>query len=166
MTETIGSQVRNIDGTLSQTFSITLRSQDDILKSIYIGKLPDPAKPTAFNLTDVIGYDLSLQTKPRITPIGRHAGYYQPTALDIIFFRDPLDKHPHDVDIAMLMRLCDVHQIPLATNYKSGHILVKYFKNKSFVDSNEKAMMHSKYFSPNSETVTKKTQLYYSFKKN
>lgn len=48
----------------------------------------------------------------------------------VIFFRDPLDKHPHDVDISMLMRLCDVHQIPLATNYKSGHIIIKYFKKK------------------------------------
>ena len=46
------------------------------------------------------------------------------------FFRDPLDKHPHDVDISMLMRLCDVHDVPLATNYKSGHILIKYFVNK------------------------------------
>ena len=48
----------------------------------------------------------------------------------VIFFRDPLDKHPHDVDISMLMRLCDVHDVPLATNYKSGHIMVKYFKSK------------------------------------
>lgn len=48
----------------------------------------------------------------------------------VIFFRDPLDKHPHDVDIAMLMRLCDVHRIPLATNYKSAHIIIKYFKSK------------------------------------
>ena len=48
----------------------------------------------------------------------------------VVFFRDPLDKHPHDVDISMLMRLCDVHEIPLATNYKSAHILIKYFKNK------------------------------------
>jgi methylglyoxal synthase len=48
----------------------------------------------------------------------------------VIFFRDPLDKHPHDVDISMLMRLCDVHNVPLATNYKSGHILVKYFQNE------------------------------------
>jgi len=49
----------------------------------------------------------------------------------VIFFRDPLDKHPHDVDISMLMRLCDVHDVPLATNYRSAHIMVKYFKNKS-----------------------------------
>ena len=48
----------------------------------------------------------------------------------VVFFRDPLDKHPHDVDISMLMRLCDVHEIPLATNYKSAHIMIKYFKNK------------------------------------
>ena len=48
----------------------------------------------------------------------------------VIFFRDPLDKHPHDVDISMLMRLCDVHEVPLATNYKSAHIMIKYFKNK------------------------------------
>ena len=48
----------------------------------------------------------------------------------VIFFRDPLDKHPHDVDISMLMRLCDVHDVPLATNYKSAHIMVKYFENK------------------------------------
>ena len=49
----------------------------------------------------------------------------------VIFMRDPLDKHPHDVDISMLMRLCDVHDIPLATNYKTASILIKWFK-KSF----------------------------------
>ena len=48
----------------------------------------------------------------------------------VIFFRDPLDKHPHEVDVSMLMRLCDVHEVPLATNYKSANIFIKYFKNK------------------------------------
>ena len=84
-----GTQVKNPDGTLAQTFSIELRAQADILKSIYVGILPDPAKPTAFNLADVIGYDLSLQKTPRITPIARHAGYYEPYALPLISFRDP-----------------------------------------------------------------------------
>lgn len=46
----------------------------------------------------------------------------------VIFFRDPLDKHPHDVDISMLMRLCDVHDVPLATNYRTASILIKWFK--------------------------------------
>jgi len=49
----------------------------------------------------------------------------------VVFFRDPLDKHPHDVDISMLMRLCDVHQVPLATNYKSAHILIKHFSSSN-----------------------------------
>jgi len=43
-----------------------------------------------------------------------------------IFFRDPLDKHPQDLDISMLMRLCDVHNIPLATNQKTAKIVVSY----------------------------------------
>jgi methylglyoxal synthase len=38
----------------------------------------------------------------------------------IIFFRDPLGKHPHEVDVNMLMRLCDVHNIPLATNHAAA----------------------------------------------
>ena len=46
----------------------------------------------------------------------------------VIFMRDPLDKHPHDVDISMLMRLCDVHDIPLATNYRTASILIKWFR--------------------------------------
>jgi methylglyoxal synthase len=49
----------------------------------------------------------------------------------VIFFRDPLDKHPHEPDIQMLMRVCDVHDIPLATNYKSAHIMIKYFSKKT-----------------------------------
>ena len=84
-----GLQVKNTDGTLAQTFAIELRAQADILKSVYIGILPDPVKPTAFNLTDVVGYDLSLQKNPNITPIARHAGYYAPYALPLLFFRDP-----------------------------------------------------------------------------
>ncbi len=48
----------------------------------------------------------------------------------IIFFRDPLDKHPHDVDISMLMRLCDVHNIPLATNQKTAKILISYYDSQ------------------------------------
>ena len=43
----------------------------------------------------------------------------------IIFFRDPLDKHPHEPDVQMLMRLCDVHNVPLATNPKAAKYLLK-----------------------------------------
>lgn len=43
----------------------------------------------------------------------------------VFFFRDPLDKHPHEPDINMLMRLCDVHNVPLATNPATAEILLK-----------------------------------------
>ena len=41
----------------------------------------------------------------------------------VFFFRDPLGKHPHEPDVQMLMRLCDVHNIPLATNPASAEFL-------------------------------------------
>lgn len=43
----------------------------------------------------------------------------------VIFFRDPLGKHPHEVDVSMLMRLCDVHNIPLATNEATATCLLR-----------------------------------------
>lgn len=43
----------------------------------------------------------------------------------VFFFRDPLDKHPHEPDILMLMRLCDVHNVPLATNPATARLIFK-----------------------------------------
>lgn len=43
----------------------------------------------------------------------------------VFFFRDPLGKHPHEPDVQMLMRMCDVHNIPLATNPASAEFLLK-----------------------------------------
>ena len=43
----------------------------------------------------------------------------------VIFLRDPLAKQPHDPDIAALMKVCDVHDIPLATNLSSAEILLR-----------------------------------------
>lgn len=43
----------------------------------------------------------------------------------VLFFRDPLEKHPHEPDISMLMRLCDVHNVPLATNPATAELLIK-----------------------------------------
>ncbi|MFZ1703346.1 MAG: methylglyoxal synthase [Saprospiraceae bacterium] len=71
------------------------------------------------------GYDVQLLLSgPRggDAQIAAMAGMGQ---LDvIIFFRDPLDKHPHEPDVQMLMRICDVHNIPLATNPKSASLII------------------------------------------
>jgi methylglyoxal synthase len=42
----------------------------------------------------------------------------------VLFFRDPLGKHPHEVDVSMLMRLCDVYDVPLATNPAAGKLFL------------------------------------------
>lgn len=42
----------------------------------------------------------------------------------VFFFRDPLTSQPHEPDISALLRLCDVYEIPLATNKNTAlHLL-------------------------------------------
>ena len=43
----------------------------------------------------------------------------------VIFFRDPLTAQPHEPDVTALIRLCDVYEVPLATNMGTGEVLVK-----------------------------------------
>lgn len=43
----------------------------------------------------------------------------------IIFFRDPLGKHPHEPDIQMLMRICDLYNVPMATNPATGALIIE-----------------------------------------
>jgi methylglyoxal synthase len=43
----------------------------------------------------------------------------------IIFLRDPLTAQPHEPDIIALLRLCDVHKIPFATNMGTAEVLLK-----------------------------------------
>ena len=43
----------------------------------------------------------------------------------VMFFRDPLTAQPHEPDISALMRVCDVHKIPLATNKATAIALIE-----------------------------------------
>ena len=57
----------------------------------------------------------------------------------VIFLRDPLSSQPHEPDINALLRLCDVHDIPLATNRRSGHIMLEYVARKKDEENETKA---------------------------
>ncbi|NLG86079.1 MAG: methylglyoxal synthase [Firmicutes bacterium] len=47
----------------------------------------------------------------------------------VFFFRDPLTPQPHEPDITALLRLCDVHYIPAATNPATGEALIRGLQN-------------------------------------
>ena len=42
----------------------------------------------------------------------------------LIFFRDPLTVKPNEPDPANLLRLCDSHTIPVATNIATAEVLI------------------------------------------
>lgn len=43
----------------------------------------------------------------------------------LVFLRDPLMAQPHEPDIIALLRLCDVHKIPVATNMTTAEMLLR-----------------------------------------
>ena len=50
--------------------------------------------------------------------------------LAVFFFRDPLTAQPHEPDVSALVRLCDVHDIPLATNPASAEALMLWLREQ------------------------------------
>ena len=42
----------------------------------------------------------------------------------VIFLRDPLTVQPHEPDVTALLRVCDVHNVPLATNTATAEALL------------------------------------------
>ena len=80
---------------------------------------------TGGQITDVVGLPV---TQMLSGPIGGDvqiaAKVVQGEIAAVIFFVDQLEKHPHDPDIQTLLRLCNVHNIPLATNPATARLLI------------------------------------------
>lgn len=43
----------------------------------------------------------------------------------VIFLRDPMTAQPHEPDINALVRACDVHDVPCATNVASARLVLR-----------------------------------------
>lgn len=43
----------------------------------------------------------------------------------MIFLRDPLTPKSHEIDVNNIFHLCDMHNIPLATNLATAELLIK-----------------------------------------
>lgn len=48
------------------------------------------------------------------------------TVKAVLFFRDPLTAQPHEPDVSALMRVCDVHRVPLATNLATADAVIEH----------------------------------------
>ncbi|MCG8512203.1 MAG: methylglyoxal synthase [Rhodospirillales bacterium] len=73
--------------------------------------------------------ETSLEIRPMLSgPLGGDAQIASLVATNfvhaVIFIVDPLTSHPHDPDIQGLQRVCNVHNIPLATNLATAEIIV------------------------------------------
>lgn len=53
------------------------------------------------------------------------------TVVAVFFFRDPLTAQPHEPDVSALMRVCDVHNVPLATNAATALAVVEWLKRQT-----------------------------------
>lgn len=51
--------------------------------------------------------------------------------LAVLFFRDPLTAQPHEPDVSALMRICDVHGVPLATNLGTAGAVVAWLADQA-----------------------------------
>jgi methylglyoxal synthase len=108
----------------------------------------DGKKP---NMVSLVMKNLSLFKKHKLVATGTTGGLIKSEGLDVellqsgpkggdaqiatmavegrlkcvIFLVDPMDVHPHQVDVSMLLRICNVHNVPLATNVATAELLIK-----------------------------------------
>ena len=50
----------------------------------------------------------------------------------VIFLRDPLNPKSHEPDVNNIVKLCDTHNTPLATNLATAELLIKAMENGDF----------------------------------
>lgn len=53
----------------------------------------------------------------------------------VLFFRDPLTAQPHEPDITALLRVCDVHNVPLATNAATAEHIISSLRSNQHVQA-------------------------------
>jgi methylglyoxal synthase len=63
----------------------------------------------------------------------------------VIFLRDPLTSQPHEPDISALLRVCDVHNVPLATNLATAETVLYLLAEQpdKIIEASLEAKLHN-----------------------
>lgn len=72
----------------------------------------------------------TVQSGPQGGDLQVGARIAEDRVLAVIFFRDPLTAQPHEPDVSALLRICDVHDVPLATNLGSAEAIVAWLEEQ------------------------------------
>ncbi|AIM36780.1 methylglyoxal synthase [Sphingobacterium sp. ML3W] len=92
----------------------------------FLGKAHLVATGTTGSYVKQTGLDVELKLSGPMGGDAQIAAMAAEGKVDgIIFFRDPLGKHAHEPDIQMLMRVCDLYNVPLATNPATGSLIIE-----------------------------------------
>lgn len=82
---------------------------------------------TGRRLREATGLDVELHVSGPLGGDLQIGGRIAAEEVDaVVFLRDPLNPHPHEPDIQALMKVCDVHDVPLATNLATARILLAH----------------------------------------
>ena len=81
---------------------------------------------TGGRIIDATGLDIHRFKSGPLGGDQQIGAYISDNKIDMVcFIRDPLTPQAHEPDISALLRLCDVYEIPLATNMSSAEMLLR-----------------------------------------
>ncbi len=82
-------------------------------------------KTTGQLLKDQCGLDVRQMLSGPLGGDAQIAGQVAEGKIEaVFFFVDPLTANPHDPDIQGLLRICNVHNVPLATNAATAKYII------------------------------------------
>ncbi len=80
---------------------------------------------TGGRLADEVGLEVQ---RVRSGPVGGDiqigARLLDEGLVGVLFLRDPMTAHPHEPDIQALLKLCDIHGVPVATNEATAELVL------------------------------------------